>query len=148
MRVEAILNETGLPPEYLDLEITEGTVMRDVENAIVILQRLSDMGVSVSIDDFGTGYSSLGYLKRFPLNTLKVDRSFVSDITTNPDDAAITETIISMAHNLKLKVVAEGVETFEQFDFLKARKCDQIQGFLFSRPLDAETFEKMLVAGK
>ena len=148
VRVEAILNETGLPPEYLDLEITEGTVMRDVENAIVILQRLSDMGVSVSIDDFGTGYSSLGYLKRFPLNTLKVDRSFVSDITTNPDDAAITETIISMAHNLKLKVVAEGVETFEQFDFLKARKCDQIQGFLFSRPLDAQAFEEMLVAGK
>ena len=146
-RVEAILEETGLPPEYLDLEITEGTVMGDVENAIVILQKLSDMGISVSIDDFGTGYSSLSYLKRFPLNTLKVDRSFVSDITTNPDDAAIAETIILMAHNLNLKVVAEGVETFEQFDFLKKRKCDQIQGFLFSKPLDAHSFEKMLVAG-
>lgn len=147
-RVRAILEETGLPPQNLDLEITEGTVMHNVENAIETMEELSAMGSTISIDDFGTGYSSLSYLKRFPLNTLKIDRSFINDVTVNSDDAAIADTIISMAHSLKLKVVAEGVETFEQFRFLKDKGCDEIQGFLFSPPVDIERFEEILADKK
>ncbi len=135
------LKNTDLQPEYLELEITESTAMSHIEETIETLEAISAMGVGLSIDDFGTGYSSLAYLKRFPLNTLKIDRSFVKDVTTDPEDAAIAETVITMAHSLKLKVVAEGAETKEQVAFLKERSCDEIQGFFYSKPLPSEAFE-------
>lgn len=146
--VESILKETGLPPKYLELEITESTVMSNIESTITTLKELSSIGVKLSMDDFGTGYSSLSYLKRFPINTLKIDRSFVKDITTNPDDKAIAAAIISMAHNLKLKVVAEGVETKEQLEILQQHHCDEIQGYLFSPPVPEEKFINLLNENK
>jgi EAL domain-containing protein (putative c-di-GMP-specific phosphodiesterase class I) len=136
--VAKTLRETGCNPAWLDLEITEGMVMRDPENAVAVIQRLKDMGIHVAIDDFGTGYSSLAYLKRFPLDSLKVDRSFVMDIPGDPGDVAITTAIIAMAHSLGLRVIAEGVETREQFDFLRAQGCDEMQGYYFSKPLPAD----------
>jgi diguanylate cyclase (GGDEF)-like protein/PAS domain S-box-containing protein len=146
--VKDALEESGVSPRRLDLEITESTVMRDVEAAIDTLARLSDMGVKISIDDFGTGYSSLAYLKRFPIDTLKIDRSFVSDIPENADDAAIAEAIISLSHSLKMKVVAEGVETVAQLEFLREKRCDEMQGFLFSPPVPADRLEEMLQSGR
>ncbi len=142
--IARILKETQLDPNYLELELTEGTIMENAEAAIKTLHQLKEMGVHLSIDDFGTGYSSLSYLKRFPIDTLKIDRSFVWDITTDPDDAAITVLIINMAHNLGLKVVAEGVETKEQLEFLRSHHCDLFQGYLFSQPISAEAFIKLL----
>jgi EAL domain-containing protein (putative c-di-GMP-specific phosphodiesterase class I) len=133
-----------LDPHFLDLEMTESDIMRDVERGVKILQSLSAMGVKISIDDFGTGYSSLSYLTRFPLDTLKIDRSFVIELPHDKNDAAIAETIISMAKSLHLKVVAEGVENFAQFNFLRDRGCDEIQGFLFSRPVPKDEFEHLL----
>jgi EAL domain-containing protein (putative c-di-GMP-specific phosphodiesterase class I) len=133
--VAKTLRETGCNPTWLELEITEGMVMRDPENAVAVIQRLKDMGIHVAIDDFGTGYSSLAYLKRFPLDSLKIDRSFVMDIPGDAGDVAITTAIIGMAHSLGLKVVAEGVETREQFDFLRAQGCDEMQGYYFSKPV-------------
>src|SRR5207249_3407147 len=109
----------------------------DVESIVTALLRLRQLGVSISVDDFGTGYSSLSYLKRFPIDSVKIDRSFVSDITADENDAAIVSTIISMAHSLKLLVVAEGVESRQQLAFLKARGCDKVQGYLFARPMPA-----------
>jgi EAL domain-containing protein (putative c-di-GMP-specific phosphodiesterase class I) len=141
-----ILNETGLDPRYLELELTEGSVMKDPDEAIKTLDELKHMGVKISIDDFGTGYSSLNYLKRFPIDTLKVDQSFVRDLTTDPHDAAIVTAIITLAHALKLNVIAEGVETQEQLHFLRSLKCDEVQGFLFSTPLSAEEFTELLIA--
>ena len=135
------LNETGMEPNYLELEITE-TMTMDVERAINVLGQLNALGVRISIDDFGTGYSSLNYLKKFPIHTLKIDRSFVRDIMTNVNDSNIVSTIISMAHNLNLDVVAEGVETKDQLNFLKKKKCDVVQGYYFSKPLSTEDFEK------
>jgi diguanylate cyclase (GGDEF)-like protein/PAS domain S-box-containing protein len=129
------LRVTGLEPHCLELELTESMVMTDVENAIGVMQQLKLLGVKISIDDFGTGYSSLAYLKRFPIDVLKIDRSFVRDITVDFNDAAITVSIISLAHNLKLKVIAEGVETEAQLAYLRYHGCDEIQGYLFSRPL-------------
>ncbi|OIP08014.1 MAG: hypothetical protein AUK53_10800 [Betaproteobacteria bacterium CG2_30_59_46] len=142
--VVGILRETGLDPAHLELEVTESLVMQNVEVTIATLGRLKAMGIKLSIDDFGTGYSSLSYLKRFPIDTLKIDQSFVRDITTDPDDAAIAKTIISMAHDLQLRVIAEGVETEEQKSFLQQRHCDEMQGYFFSRPVPAEDFEVLL----
>ncbi len=143
-RVSEALAQTGFPPENLELEITESMVMRDAEGAIQVLQALRDTGVRIAIDDFGTGYSSLAYLKRFPIDCLKIDRSFIRDLPEDRDDASITRSIIAMAHNMKLEVVAEGVETVPQLDFLHAHGCDEIQGFLFSKPLGIDAFERFL----
>ncbi len=135
-----VLEKTGLHPSYLELELTESIGMENVERAITKLQELKALGVKLSIDDFGTGYSSLSYLKRFPIDTLKIDQSFVQHIPTNPNDTAITTAIIAMAHSLNLKVIAEGVETEEQLTFLRPYRCDEMQGFLFSKPMPAEEF--------
>ncbi len=146
--IAAVLEETGLPPHCLGIELTESLVMADVEQAIEILQRLRAIGVQTSIDDFGTGYSSLSYLKRFPVDVLKIDQSFVRDITLDADDAAIVLSIISLAHNLKMGVIAEGVETAEQLDFLRCNGCNEIQGYHFSRPLPSDEFQQLLRDGK
>jgi diguanylate cyclase (GGDEF)-like protein/PAS domain S-box-containing protein len=145
-RVADVLGRTGFPAQSLELEITESMVMRDAERAVKLLQALRDTGVRLAIDDFGTGYSSLAYLKRFPIDCVKIDRSFIRDLPDDRDDASITRSIIAMAHNMKLDVVAEGVETPEQLDFLHAYGCDEIQGFLFSAPLAADAFERFLGA--
>ncbi|MBF0285597.1 MAG: EAL domain-containing protein [Magnetococcales bacterium] len=134
-RIHEIMEKTGASPERLELEITESMVMGDVEKAIGLMTRLRDMGLSLAMDDFGTGYSSLGYLKRFPLTTLKIDRSFVMDLPGRQGEGAIVEAIISMAHSLNLKVVAEGVETQEQLDYLRQRGCESIQGYLIGKPM-------------
>jgi diguanylate cyclase (GGDEF)-like protein/PAS domain S-box-containing protein len=138
--VLSALKETGLAPEYLVLEITESVVMDDAEQAITVLRELREMGIAIEIDDFGTGYSSLSYLKRLPIHRLKIDQSFVRDLTTDQDDAAIIGAIISMAKSLKLEIIAEGVETQAQAAFLDAQGCPAMQGFLFSRPQAAEDF--------
>lgn len=143
--VAQILKETGLDPRFLELELTEGSVMKDPDEAIGKLHELKAMGVKISIDDFGTGYSSLNYLKRFPIDTLKVDQSFVSDVNTDSDDAAIVTAIITLAHALNLNVIAEGVETQEQLDFLRLLNCDEVQGFLFGKALVVEEFTELLV---
>lgn len=133
-----ILSSSGLDGSFLDLEITESSLMENTESTIGILKKLREHNIQISIDDFGTGYSSLGYLKSFPITTLKIDQSFVRDLTTNYDDRAIVATIVNLSKNLRLKVVAEGVETKEALDFLRLEKCDVMQGYLFSRPLPAE----------
>ncbi|MCR4301108.1 MAG: EAL domain-containing protein [Sulfuricaulis sp.] len=142
-----ILQETGFNPGLLDLELTEGLVMQQAEASINTLRELVAMDIRISIDDFGTGYSSLSYLKRFPINVLKIDQSFVRDIPRDEDDAAIASTIITMAHSLGLKVVAEGVETVEQLDFLRGHQCDAMQGYYFSKPLAPKQFEEFLKSG-
>ncbi|MBI2508742.1 MAG: EAL domain-containing protein, partial [Betaproteobacteria bacterium] len=133
--VARVLNETGLDPTALEFEITESMVMHNPEHAVKLLNSLKAMGIHLSIDDFGTGYSSLNYLKRFPIDSVKIDRSFIQDLPGDSDDAAITRAIIAMAHSLRLKVVAEGVETEEQLGFLRDYDCDEVQGYYFSRPL-------------
>ena len=138
------LNEAGLDPRCLELELTESAVMTNPEESANILGKLSSMGVLVSVDDFGTGYSSMSYLRRFPIDKLKIDRGFVKDLMTRADDASIVQAIISLAHSLKLKVVAEGVETLEQLDSLKSMGCDQYQGFHFSPPLPAVAFGELM----
>ena len=142
--IERVLGETGVDPSCLELEITESILMQNLSTAANILQALSAKGMRIFIDDFGTGYSSLSYLKRLPIDTIKIDKSFVGDITTDPDDAAIVTAIIAMAHSLRLKVVAEGVETQEQFDFLLERGCDAMQGYFYSKPLPAEEILSLL----
>ncbi|MWV10782.1 EAL domain-containing protein [Pseudomonas sp. R-28-1W-6] len=144
--VHQVLDETGLPPRLLELELTESHLLDNVENVITTFQQLRDFGVKLAIDDFGTGYSSLSYLKRFPVDYVKIDQTFVRDLSIGGEDAAITRAIIAMAHGLELKVVAEGVETQAQMDFLKAQRCDEIQGFLISPPLPAEQFAELLRA--
>jgi len=143
--VAQVLQKTHLSPDLLILELTETCVMDNVEATILTLKGLKQMGVQISIDDFGTGYSSLNYLKRFPIDSLKIDRSFVQDITTDANDAAITKAIIAMSHSLQLKVVAEGVETEEQLQFLRQNACYAIQGFLFSQAVPASAFEQLLI---
>jgi diguanylate cyclase (GGDEF)-like protein/PAS domain S-box-containing protein len=145
--VERILAETGLPPSSLDLEITETAAMQNAELTLTVLQRLKDMGVRISIDDFGTGYSSLSYLKRFPIDTVKIDQNFVRDLVHNEGDAAIISAVISIARALQLDVVAEGVETAEQLAFLRNERCELVQGFLHSAPVSADEFGRMLVEG-
>ncbi|MBI5409715.1 MAG: EAL domain-containing protein [Nitrospirae bacterium] len=146
--LSGILHESGLRPQDLILELTESTIMQKTETAFALLHELAEMGVRITIDDFGTGYSSLSYLKRFPIHAIKIDRSFVRDITTDPDDAAIVRAIISMAHSLRLKIIAEGVETEAQLEFLSKQGCDVIQGYLFSHPLPPEEISKLLQAEK
>ncbi|HEX7636525.1 MAG TPA: EAL domain-containing protein [Noviherbaspirillum sp.] len=138
--VKEVLASTGLNPRYLELEITENVVMRDVDKSLATLLRLKELGVKVSIDDFGTGYSSLNYLKRFPVDTLKIDRSFVNDVPLDSDDAAIVKAMISLAHILNLNVVAEGVESDEQRRFLMENGCDEVQGYYFGRPMTEHEF--------
>ncbi len=138
--VAEVLEKTGLDPALLELELTESMLMETVENTIELLQQLKDLGVSLAIDDFGTGYSSLSYLTRFPIDTLKIDRSFVNDLESDQNDATIVEAIVVMAHSLELQVVAEGVENEFQRHFLQERHCDQFQGFLFSKPVSAAEF--------
>jgi diguanylate cyclase (GGDEF)-like protein/PAS domain S-box-containing protein len=142
--VADVLRTTGLDPAYLELEITESSTL-DVEYAIEILLELKTLGVKISIDDFGTGYSSLSYLKRFPIDKLKIDQSFVRDIMTDPNDAAIVASIISMTRHMNLKVIAEGVETEEQLRFLQTNNCDEIQGYWFSPPLHPQQAEELML---
>jgi EAL domain-containing protein (putative c-di-GMP-specific phosphodiesterase class I) len=146
--IAAILAETDLPADCLELELTESMVMDEVEEAILILRELRALGVKVSIDDFGTGYSSLAYLKRFPISALKIDRSFVRDIVGDHDDKQIVASIIGLAHNLQLKVVAEGVENPEQLAYLAEQQCDEIQGYYFSEPVEGDAFFRMVMANK
>jgi diguanylate cyclase (GGDEF)-like protein/PAS domain S-box-containing protein len=146
--ISSVLAETEVPACCLELELTEGLLMNDVEETIEILQALRALGVLMSIDDFGTGYSSLAYLKRFPIDVLKIDQSFIRDMTWDSNDAVIVKSVISLAHNMKLRVVAEGVESQEQLTCLRDLGCDVIQGYLFSKPVSAEDFGEMLSAGK
>jgi diguanylate cyclase (GGDEF)-like protein len=146
--IAAILEETGLTPAYLELELTESLIMTDIDRNIAMLHELRALGVHLSIDDFGTGYSSLSYLKDFPISTLKIDRSFIHDIALEDDNAAIVTSIITLAHSLRLKVIAEGVETIEQLNYLIARGCDEIQGFYFGRPEPADVIERMIKEDK
>ncbi len=147
-KIQAALEETGIPPSSLELEITESNAMQNAENTIHLLRELKALGVSIAMDDFGTGYSSLNYLKRFPIDTLKLDKMFVQDIATDKSDAAIVSAVIAMAHSLELEVVAEGVETEEQLAFLQEQNCDRIQGYLFSAPLTADELEDYLADRK
>jgi diguanylate cyclase (GGDEF)-like protein len=142
--VENVLRETKLEPRWLELEVTEDMLLQDMETVIRTLRRLSDLGVHISIDDFGTGYSSLSYIKKLPIHTLKIDQSFVSDITINPDDSAIARAIITMAKSLRLDVIAEGVEAEEQLRFLYNLNCSKMQGYFFSSPVPAEEFSPLI----
>ncbi|HEY8609128.1 MAG TPA: EAL domain-containing protein [Noviherbaspirillum sp.] len=146
--IQDVFAETGIAPHLLELELTESMMMNDVEQAVDMLQRLKQLGVQLSIDDFGTGYSSLAYLKRFPIDLLKIDQSFVRDITLDPDDAAIVLSVISLAHSLRLQVIAEGVETAEQLHYLHEHGCDYLQGYFFSPPLAAAEAGLLLRSGK
>jgi EAL domain-containing protein (putative c-di-GMP-specific phosphodiesterase class I) len=142
--VDRVLAETGLEAKYLEIELTESLVMADVDHAVEVLRALKALGVKISIDDFGTGHSSLSYVKRFPVDVLKIDRSFVNEITANPDDAPIAQLVIWLAHSLGMQVIAEGVEDEVQLSFLRQHGCDQMQGFLFSAPVTAQAFENLL----
>ena len=143
--VERALSESELPVELLELEVTEGTIMTDIDRTIGTLEVLSGLGIRLAVDDFGTGYSSLAYLAQFPIHVLKVDQSFVRDITTNPDVASIVAAIVGLAHSLNLEVIAEGVEDAEQLAFLRSLDCEEIQGYLYSKPLPADDFEKLIM---
>jgi EAL domain-containing protein (putative c-di-GMP-specific phosphodiesterase class I) len=142
--VMEVLEEAELDPCFLELELTESVAMQDAETTIKIFTELKQKGIHISIDDFGTGYSSLSYLKRFPIDKLKIDKSFVNDVAEDPDDEAIVKAIIAVAHSLKLRVVAEGVETKEQLKFLRLQNCDEWQGYYFSQPVPAEQITQML----
>jgi diguanylate cyclase (GGDEF)-like protein len=142
--VKQILKETGLQASYLELEVTESFLMGDIQRSVQTLQELRELGIWLALDDFGTGYSSLNYLKRFPVNMLKIDRSFVQDVTSNPDSAAVTDAIIALAKSLQLKITAEGVETQEQMEYLQKRSCQEGQGFYFSKPAPAEKITEVL----
>jgi len=142
--VQDVLDRTGLEADLLELEITESMLMHDPEQTVRMLNELTALGIHLAIDDFGTGYSSLAYLKRFPVETLKIDRSFIQDVPEDADDVAITLAILAMARNLRIKVTAEGVETKEQLAFLQEHGCDEIQGYLSGRPLPAEEFSRLL----
>jgi diguanylate cyclase (GGDEF)-like protein len=146
--VALALRETGLEPKYLEIEITESVVMQNASTALAMLDRLSQMGIHLAVDDFGTGYSSLSYLKRFPLNTLKIDASFIRDLSSDKNDAVIVQAIIALAHSLRLEVVAEGVEHAAQLGYLRSFGSDQYQGYLHSKPLPAAEFERLLGAAR
>jgi EAL domain-containing protein (putative c-di-GMP-specific phosphodiesterase class I) len=145
--VARVLEDTGLDPSRLELELTESQLMQNTEAAIAVLEELKSLGVRIAIDDFGTGYSSLGYLRRFPVDVVKIDRSFIADITSDPEDAAIAQAIIAMAHTLRLDVVAEGVETAEQLALLRDWQCDTAQGYYFSHPLSSDGMARFLTQG-
>ncbi|HMC16101.1 MAG TPA: bifunctional diguanylate cyclase/phosphodiesterase, partial [Albitalea sp.] len=142
--IDEVLNATGLSPALLELEITETAVMKNPEQAAILLQQIRDMGVGLAIDDFGTGYSSLSYLRRFPLTTVKIDRSFVKDLSRDRDAEALTDGIVTLAHGLRMRVVAEGVETEEQLAYLRAHQCDEIQGYWLCKPMPAEDVCKFM----
>ena len=142
--IRSALSDAGLDPRFLELELTESAAMTDPEESVAILEQLSRMGVLVSVDDFGTGYSNMSYLRRFPIDKLKIDRLFISEITSRPEDASIVRAIITLAHSLRLKVVAEGVETEEQLEFLRVLGCDQYQGFHYSPALPPAEFEELM----
>ncbi|GAA0785858.1 diguanylate cyclase [Shewanella aestuarii] len=147
-RIESILRLTKLPAKHLELEITEGTVIKNPEKAIKVMQQLAKMGVSLALDDFGTGYSSLSYLKRFPINCLKIDKSFVDDIDKSDRDLKMVDSIITIAHNMGLTVVGEGVEDNAQLNILKALNCEEIQGYIFSKPVPEQDFERLLTVDR
>lgn len=142
--VSQILEQTGLEASYLELEVTESFLMADVQRSVKTLEELRKLEISLALDDFGTGYSSLNYLKRFPVNMLKIDRSFVQDVTSNPDSAAVTDAIVALAKSLRLKITAEGIETKEQLEYLQKRGCEEGQGFYFSRPIPADAIALLL----
>jgi EAL domain-containing protein (putative c-di-GMP-specific phosphodiesterase class I) len=142
--VKTILAETGFDPRRLELELTETFLMQDSKSTALVLIALKDLGVQLALDDFGTGYSSLSYMRRFPIDALKVDQSFVRDLTTDEDDASVVSAVINMGKSLHMRVVAEGVETREQCSFLEQHKCSEAQGFHFSRPLQAKGFADLL----
>ncbi|OGU09213.1 MAG: hypothetical protein A2075_00060 [Geobacteraceae bacterium GWC2_58_44] len=142
--VAGILQQSGLGPQYLELEIVESLLMHDPQSATVMIKKLRALGVQLTMDDFGTGYSSLSYLKLFPFDKIKIDQSFVRDITSDPDSAAIAKAMIALGHSLKLRVIAEGIETEGQMHYLRSHRCDEMQGYYFSRPVPAPEFEKML----
>jgi EAL domain-containing protein (putative c-di-GMP-specific phosphodiesterase class I) len=144
--VEQIIAKYALGPGHLALELTESTLMKDAERAAALLDRLTRLGVNIHVDDFGTGYSSLAYLKRFPISDLKIDKEFIHGLPHDPEDQAITRAIISLAHTLNLRVVAEGVERTEQLEFLASEGCDEAQGFFFARPLAEERFVRVRAA--
>jgi EAL domain-containing protein (putative c-di-GMP-specific phosphodiesterase class I) len=145
-RVREVLAETGLQPSSLELELTETFLMQDLKSTAVVLEALKNMGVQLALDDFGTGYSSLSYLKRFPIDTLKIDQTFVRDLTTDVDDASIVSAVISMGKSLNKRVVAEGVETRQQLAFLQDQSCPEGQGYYFSKPMLAGEFSRFLKA--
>jgi EAL domain-containing protein (putative c-di-GMP-specific phosphodiesterase class I) len=146
--IARLIEETGVDPRLIDLEITETLLMRDAEQAARVLKTLKSYGLRIAVDDFGTGYSSLAYLKRFPLDALKIDRAFVRDVTTDADDAAIAIAIIGLAHSLKLKVIAEGVETQAQLRFLREHGCDEIQGWVFAEALPAADCARLVLENR
>ena len=141
--IENILSDSDLPPEWLEFEITESKIMEVIEENIDILKKLKEIGVRISIDDFGTGYSSLSYLRQLPLDVIKIDKSFISDIESSNHETIITSDIISIAHKLSLQVIAEGVEDQHQMDYLVNQKCDFLQGFFFSKPLNSQEMEDL-----
>jgi len=146
--VRRILRETELEPSLIQFELTESLLMKEPEAAARTLRGLKQAGITISVDDFGTGYSSLAYLKRFPIDALKIDRAFIRDVTNDPEDAAITLAIIGLAHSLKLKVVAEGVETEGQLRFLRAHNCDEMQGYYFAWPMSVSDCTQALREGR
>jgi EAL domain-containing protein (putative c-di-GMP-specific phosphodiesterase class I) len=146
--VSGILREFAVDPTLIELELTETTVMRDAELSIRSLRRLTEIGVTISLDDFGTGYSSLSYLRRLPLKKLKIDRSFIQDLGVDAGADQIVRAIVALAHNLNLKVVAEGVESYEQLRFLRQIGCDKCQGFLFSPPVSAAEFARRVIESR
>jgi EAL domain-containing protein (putative c-di-GMP-specific phosphodiesterase class I) len=145
-RLLELLDESGLPPGSVELEITESMAVSDVAHAVDALKQLKGIGLKIAVDDFGTGHSSLAYLRRFDVDYIKIDRSFVAGIGTESSDETIVKAIIAMGHSLGLTIVAEGVETPEQYAFLRAHRCDRVQGYLFSRPIDAEALEALIAA--
>lgn len=143
----AILEQTGCRPEWLELEVTESLLLEERDDVLNMLNKLTRMGCSIAIDDFGTGYSALGYLTKFPINTLKIDRSFVNNVTTNRESAVLVKAIVFMAHALGLDLVAEGVETNDQAVFLEDIECRYAQGYLFSKPVPQEQFKEIMKSG-
>ena len=140
--VGKVLKESGLDPQYLELELTETILMQTTDTAVTTLKALKSLGIRLSIDDFGTGYCSLNYLKSFPIDTLKIDQSFVRDLSINQEDKAIIHAIIALGHSLNLLVIAEGVETMQQLEYLSEKESDAVQGFLFSKPLPNDAFKE------
>jgi EAL domain-containing protein (putative c-di-GMP-specific phosphodiesterase class I) len=143
-RIASALEESGLEAAFLELELTESLIMQDLGQAVATMTKLRELGVQLSIDDFGTGYSSLAALKTFPINRLKIDKSFIDDVASSESDRAVVKAIIALGQNLRLKVIAEGVETVEQVAFLRDNHCDEIQGYHVSRPIPASAVEEWL----
>jgi EAL domain-containing protein (putative c-di-GMP-specific phosphodiesterase class I) len=143
-----VINDTHIAPQSLDIEITESILMKNIQENIKLVQELSKLGVKFSLDDFGTGYSSLSYLRLFKFNYLKIDQSFIREITTKKENIPIVTAIIALANNLGLSTIAEGVETNEQLDILKMLNCDLYQGYLFSKPVPQDEFKKLLIENK